>query len=686
MTATDAHLSAAHEEHAQQSIVVRTIDRLSDAAGLIAVLTLLTMTGIVCYEVTVRSLFNAPTVWVTEYSTYLFVALVFLGLAAAQKGNAHIQVEILLSQLDTNRRRHFEIVANWIGLFFVTLTTWQMASFVTSEYINGTRNWGLLSTPQWIPETPVVIGYVLFIAAILRDIYHAHPPRSVLERWLLPVAFAVATLLLFFLGRNPPLIGGSHLDWGSVVIAAALLISMVAWSGPRIAGAAAAILAIFALLFYLAADWNLAAQGVLLTCGLLFLLLIGVRVGIAMGVVGLFGLYTMMNLPQLTMLADRSWTSINSFTLTAVPAFVFMGSLLVMSGVTTKLFDTLVYWFGRTPGGLAHATVGASAVFAAVSGSSLATAATLGSVTAPEMMQRGYSPRLTFGVVASGSTLGILIPPSIAMIIYGNVVGAPITVLFIAGVIPGLLLAAMFMSTVFIWSLVRPEAVPSGEAYPLGLKIRSLVGILPFLFLIAAVLGSLYAGIATPTEAGAIGAAAALVLCLVRGKLTIASLYQCSLDTVRVTSFIMLIVVGAAIFSWVFDFIRVPRAMVGYVSNADIAPWVIMLMIACVYLALGTIIESISMMLMTLSVTFPIVAGLGYDPIWFGICLVLLIEIGLITPPVGIVLFILRGMSGDVALREIVLGVLPFIGVMLGFLVLLFFFPEIALWLPAQME
>jgi tripartite ATP-independent transporter DctM subunit len=534
----------------RETLVVRAIDRLSDAAGFVSALTLFAMVGIVCYEVTSRYLFNAPTSWVIEISAYLFVAIVFLGLAVAQKANAHIQVEILLSRLEKAQRVRFEIVANWIALIFVAVTSWQMLRFTVSEYIYDTRDWGLLATPQWIPEAPISAGYILFIAAILRDIYILRPPRSPLAQWTLPIALAAASVVLVLLGQQNAKIAGTRFDWGMVAISAGIVVSMIAWSGVRIAVVVTALIGVLGVLFHLAGDWSMLASGLLLVATLLLLLLLGVRVGIAMGFVGLLGLYFLLAQPQLAILADRSWTSVNSFTLTAVPAFVLMGAFLVQSGITTQLFDTLVYWFGRTPGGLAHATVGASAIFAAVSGSSLATAATLGSVTAPEMIRRNYSPRLTYGVVATGSTLGILIPPSIAMIIYGNVVGAPITVLFIAGIVPGLLLACLFMLTVFGWAVVSPDVVPRGQAYGFRQKIVSLLSILPVLVLIAAVLGSLYAGIATPTEAGAIGAAAAFVLCLVRKRLDLASFYRLGLETVQVTSFIMLIVVGAAIFSW----------------------------------------------------------------------------------------------------------------------------------------
>lgn len=666
--------------------IVRGIDALIRLAEGVGVLVLLGMTAIVCYEVISRFVFNAPTVWVTEISTYMFVALVFLGLAAAQRTGAHIQVELLTTHLSPPRRTFLEAVGLWTGLLFVAAAAWQMARFTHSEWRYDTRDWGLLATPQWIPELPVSLGYLLFIAALLRDLFLLRPPPSAWRAWAVPVLAAATVAGLVLCGSRDLWLVRGTLDLGTAILAAAVLTAALAWSGGRAALAVLGLYAAVALLCLIARGASPAVTGAALVAALLLLLLLGVRVALAMGVVGMVALYLTLPQPQLPLLADRSWTSVNTFTLTAISTFVLMGALLVRSGVTTQLFDALIRWFGRTPGGLAHATVGASAVFAAVSGSSLATAATLGAVTAPEMIRRGYSHRLSYGVVAAGATLGILIPPSIAMIIYGNVVGAPITVLFMAGVVPGLLLAALFMATAFVWSLAVPDATPNERAYTWGEKFRALAGVLPFLFLILMVLGSLYVGVATPTEAGAVGAAAALLLCLQRRALTLRALYETALDTVRVTAFLMLLVVGASIFSWVFDFLRLPREAVAAVTGAELAPWLVMLLICVVYLGLGMIIESISMMLMTLSVTFPIVVALGFDPIWFGVVLVLLIEIGLITPPVGMVLFILRGLSDNVPLRTIVLGVLPFIVVMLGFVVLLYLFPGIVTWLPSRME
>ncbi|BBK40359.1 membrane protein [Allostella vacuolata] len=665
-----------------RSLIARGIDRLSDFAGLVSTAALAAMTGIVVYEVVSRYVFNAPTTWVTEIGTYLFVAIVFLGMAPAQRANAHIQVEVLVDALSPAWRAWLEVVTLWMGVIFVAFAAWHTARFTFLEYVHDARDWGLLGTPQWLPQLPMTIGLVLFASALLRDIYQLRPPAGTVARWTLPLAALVLVAALVAMGRSDWRIPGTRFDWGTVAICSAILVGMVAWSGLRIAAAVVLLFGLLALLFYVSRGTSQLWLGCLLGLTLLFLLVIGVRVAFAMGLVGLLGLYFLLPMTQLPVLADRSWTSINSFTLTAVPSFVLMGALLVRSGVTSDLFDALVCWFGRTPGGLAHASVAAAATFAAVCGSSLATAATLGSVAAPEMVRRGYSPRLTYGVVAAGATLGILIPPSIAMIIYGNVVGVPVTQLFLAGVIPGLLLAALFMVTVFVWGLVSPSAIPAGESFPLSRKLQAVVGVLPFLVLITAVLGSLYLGIATPTEAGAIGAVAALAMAVQRGRLDWAGFYATLLETVKVTAFIMLIVLGASVMSWVFDFLRLPRAMVQLVTDADLAPWLVMLIIVAIYLALGCFIESIAMMLMTLAVTFPVIVSIGMDPVWFGVVLVLLVEIGLVTPPVGLVLFVLRGMSDTVSLRDISLGVIPYILVMLGFIWLLYIFPDIVTWLP----
>ncbi len=686
MSQTLAHQDRAAQVGALESRLQNPYDKalghLARATGLVSALGVLVMTGIVGYEVFSRSVFNEPTIWSAEISTYLLVAIAFLGLTTALRAGEHVQVELLLTTLKRPWPDRLETFGDWLGLTMVTFTAWQMAFFNHSEYVNDTRDWGLLATPQWIPELPVTLGLCLFAAGLLLEVMRrSDRVRSGIAVAALTLALVVALMLL---GARPPGILGSRLDWGSAAIVAWIVLGCLAVNGPAMAGAVAATLAGLGAAFWMVNGMGLGVIGALIVVTLVGLLIVGVRVALALGIMGLLGLLFLLPTPQLSVLAERSWNSVNTFTLTAVPMFVLMGALLIRSGVTREMFDAMGKWFGRTPGGLAHATVGASAVFAAVSGSSLATAATMGKVACPEMIERGYDQRLTYGVVAAGATLGILIPPSIAMIIYGTTVGVPVTQLFMAGVIPGLLLSAGFMGCVLLWALLRPGAMPRGQGYSLAEKIHGTLSVLPFAAIIVAVLGSLYAGIATPTEAGAVGSIASLVVCVLRGMTSVRMLYQTALETARITSFLLLIVVGAAIMSWAFDFLQIPRTLVGTVKDAPLPPWAIVLIIGLLYVVLGMFVESISMMLMTLPVTFPIMMSLGLDPIWFGVALVVMIELGLVTPPVGIVLFILRGVGGDVPLRDIVYGVLPFVGVILLFQVLIFFVPELVLWLPEQ--
>lgn len=670
---------------------VRTVDRVSVFAGALSALGLFAMVGFICFEVISRSVFNEPTVWVTEYATYLLVGIAFMALAYAQKEDGHIRVELIVGNLSAPARQKIDVLTAWIGLVFVGFAAWQMTSFNYQEYVNDTRNWGLLATPQWIPELVVSVGYGLFVLAILADILragaaHGPAPGGLTASRIALGALAILLAVLVGLGPYPVAVAGNAYDWGSVAIVCAFAVMVWALSGLRMLIAVAAILALVALAFLAVREQGLLAIGLILVLGMVVMLLLGVRIALALGIVGMLGLYFLLPQPQLSVLAERSWNSINTFTLTAIPMFVLMGGLLLRSGVTTQMFDALLRWFGRTPGGIAHASVGACGIFAAVSGSSLATAATMGAVACPEMIKRGYSPQLTYGVIAAGGTLGILIPPSIAMIIYGTTVGAPISDLFIAGIIPGLVLMASFMLAILVWSAVISGSAPRGTPYTVGEKMSALVGVLPFMILIVSVLGSLYLGIATPTEAGAIGVAVSILLCALRGKLSWTMLGETALETVKVTSFLLLIVVGASILSWVFDVLGLPVSLVSEVKAVDLSPWMVMALIALVYILLGMFIDPISMMLMTLPVAYPLVLALGFDKIWFGIALVMMIEVGMITPPVGIILFVLRGISGDVPLKSIVQGVLPFVAVILLNVVLIYYYPAIVTWLPGEMR
>jgi len=665
-------------------LAITILDWLGKISGALSGICLLAMASIMSYEIGARYLFNAPTAWATEISAYLLVAVVFFGLAAAQQNNSHVQVEIWVDRLSKQGRIHTELIAQWIGLLFIAVTAWQMSSFNFREYRNGTRDWGLLSTPQWIPELPVSIGLFIFVSAVLVDLYRLKPPKQAVRQWSVPIMLVALVGALCYLGPlNVPILG-SRFDWGTLLILSFILVGALCWSGMRIMLILGAIIFLLAAAFWFTRGHSLALVGSLLVITLLGMLLIGTRIANALGIIGLMGVYFLLSRTQLSLLAERSWSSTNTFTLTAVPMFILMGGLMLRSGVVTGMFDALVRWFGRTPGGLAHASAGASTIFAAVSGSSLATAATLGKVACPEMIQRGYSTQLTYGVTGAGATLGILIPPSIPLIIYGTTVGASVTHLFLAGMIPGILLMVFFMLTALVWAMIYPNAAPKARAYSMSEKLRGSISMIPFVITIVCVLGSMYAGIATPTEAAAIGALIALIICIVRKQINLKSIVDIALETSRVTAMLLFIVVGAAIFSWVFDILRIPRELVALINGANMEPWVIMGAMILAYVILGMFVESIAMMLMTIPVTFPIAMALGLDPIWFGIFLVLVIEIGLLTPPLGMVLFVLHSMDERVRFGEIVMGVLPFVAVMILFIVLLYLVPDIALWLPKQ--
>ncbi|RJX33366.1 MAG: TRAP transporter large permease subunit [Desulfarculus sp.] len=670
---------------AASSHLTRALDWVSGAVGAFCGLATLGMVLIIAYEVVCRYLFNNPTSWVTEYSLYIFVGTSFLGTAYAHLEDSHIRVEILLNNLSGPMRHKFWQVSAWVGLMFVVVASWQMILFVGSEYEGGARAWGLLATPLWIPETPVAVGLTLFALAVLSEARKLSPGiDSRRELAGLAILAAMVTALLI-MGLKPPSVAGTSLDWGTVSVVVAVLVVAWLWNGFYIATGVAALAVGGGLLFAWAAGFSTLAQGAVMAFYLLVLMAAGVRIAFSLGMIGALGVLFLLPTPQLQVIAERAWTNVNSFAFTAVPMFILMGAFLLRSGVTSDLFGVMLKWLGRFPGGLAHATVGACGIFAAVSGSSLATAATMGMTACPEMTQRGYSPRLTYGVVAAGGTLGILIPPSIAMIIYGSLVGEPISALFIAGILPGVFLMVSFMLVVFGWSYIWPSAAPRGAHYTWGQKLRSLTGVLPFLILIVGVLGSLYLGVATPTEAGALGALIAAGLCLYKKKMTLKVLMDSVKETAQVTSFLIFIVAAASVMGYAFDYIRLPKVLVEVMQGADLTPGLVITALVIIYMILGMFIDPVSMMLMTLSVSFPIVTALGFHPIWFGVVLVMMIEIGLITPPVGVILFILKGMSGNIPLKEIVYGVLPFVGVFLVNIVLFYFFPSLVMWLPSQM-
>jgi len=419
---------------------------------------------------------------------------------------------------------------------------------------------------------------------------------------------------------------------------------------------------------------------------LLLLFLAGQPIMLALGLVGMVGIYALLGEKFLLVIGSMWWNSTNSYILTAVPLFIFMGELLSHSGITKRLYNGLNPWFGRLSGGLLHTNIASCAVFAAISGSSLATVATIGKIAVPEMEKLGYDGKMIVGSVAGGATLGILIPPSIIMIIYGVLAQQSIGQLFIGGIIPGIITAALYMIYIAIRVFFQPHLVGGGRIkLPLKQSLFSLAGIVPSLLLIFAVLGTIYLGVATPTEAAAMGCAGALILAAIYRKLSISALKGSLQSAVLVTSMAVGIMLGASLISFVLGNLAIPRQLMQWIISQELSPWILLAGIYLIYLILGCFFDGFSMMILTLPILLPTMEAMGYSLIWFGIVLVILIEAGMETPPVGMNLFVMHGIAPQYSFGEIVKGVFPFFLLDVLALIIITIFPVLVLWLPSTM-
>jgi len=416
---------------------------------------------------------------------------------------------------------------------------------------------------------------------------------------------------------------------------------------------------------------------------LLFLFLLRMPVAYVMALVGFLGFsYTVSLGGGLSLLAKDFWVMFSSHSLTVVPMFVFMGTLAFHSGMGGRLYDAAHRFFAQLRGGLALSTVIACAGFGAMCGSTIAGAAAMGKVTLPEMRRYHYDPALATGCVAAAGSLAILIPPSTVLIIYGIMTEQSIGKLFAAGILPGLLLTVLFGLAVFLLCHVRPALAPAGEKSSWKERIASLSGIIEMLILFALVMGGLFVGWFTPTEAGAAGAAGTLVLALARRKLTWRGLLNSLSETTRISAMVFLIITGATLFGRFMAVTRVPFELSEWVGGLGMSPYVIMGFIIFGYLIGGCFMDSLALITLTVPILYPVILKLGFDPIWFGIIIVLVGEMGVITPPVGINVYVIKGVAVDVPLETIFKGIFPFLGAIIVCTILLILFPSIALFLP----
>ncbi|MEQ8604736.1 MAG: TRAP transporter large permease subunit [Marivibrio sp.] len=415
------------------------------------------------------------------------------------------------------------------------------------------------------------------------------------------------------------------------------------------------------------------------------LLAMGVWVAFALFLVGAASLLIFSNAPLGTVLATSSWGASNSWALAALPLFIWMGEILFRSKLSDSLFSGLAPWMTRLPGRLLHVNVFACAVFAAVSGSSAATAATVGKISIPELTKRGYSERMMIGTLAGSATLGLLIPPSIILIVYGVATEQSIARLFIAGILPGALLVALFSGFIMLWALFNREKTPGqAERIPLREKLAAGRDLMPVLLLILGIIGSVYLGVASPTDAAAVGVVIALLLAWRAGDLTKESFREGLMGAVRTSCMIAFILAGAAFLTTAMGFAGIPRMLAAWIGDMGLSHYELLIALTIFFVVMGCFLDGISIIVLTTSIIMPIVEQAGVDPIWFGIYLVFVVEMSQITPPVGFNLFVLQSLTGRNILR-VAWAALPFFLLMGLAIALLAAFPGIALYLPSLM-
>jgi C4-dicarboxylate transporter, DctM subunit len=421
--------------------------------------------------------------------------------------------------------------------------------------------------------------------------------------------------------------------------------------------------------------------------GMFALMAVRVPIGIAMGIVGVAGFAALTNpVTALNLLANVPIAVLTDYNLSVIPMFVLMGAFASYSGMSRELFSASLAWLGHRRGGLGLAAVTACAGFSAINGSSVATAATMTQVALPEMRRAGYDPGLAAGVIAAGGTIGIMIPPSVIFVLYGIMTETDLTKLFAAGLIPGLLAVLGYFLVIRLIGWRNPDALPRGELHGWDERLSTLKSLWAVLLLFASVLGGIYGGFFTVQEAAGVGATGTLLIGVLRGRMNAQQIRAALVSALRVSSAIMLIVVGAYLFGYFLTITQFTQKAVDVLVNLPVGPYGVLALVMIGYLILGAVMDELAMILLTVPIVFPAMMQLGFDPVWFGVIIVMAVTFGMICPPVGMNVFVINSIARDVPLLRIYAGTLPFIGIDLVRLVLLCAFPALSLWLPGTLD
>lgn len=571
-----------------------------------------------------------------ELQENLLALTTFSFMAVLQLHDRHMMIDFIYERMSTGMKRWCDMtVASLVLGIMVLLTTESYDAFLSKFGTQSMELYIPLEFYYWMPVMGLALTAVVALFQFLRESVKCLSGRHYIP-FVLGIAFAFALAYLPFWYRESPYEISN------------LLLGLIAF-------------------------------------GLLFLFLfIRMPIAWAMSIIGAMGMVAVSRnvIAALAAVGTTPYAASANYNLVALPLFVLMGCMILYSGISVDLFNSANKWIGHMPGGMGMAGVAGCTGFAAVCGDSLSTAVTMGSVSLPEMMRLKYSPSLATGALAAGGTLGILIPPSSGFIIYGIVTEVSIGRLFMAGLIPGIMLALMFMAYIYYMAVRHPELAPRGPKYTLAEKIQSSMGLLPILALFVLVLGSIVAGICSPNEGGGIGAMGAFLYALARRKVTRQNLLASLHETGELTARIMGIMVGVAILGYFFAATRLPFLLADFIVSLPFNRYWVFAIIVVIYIILGCMMNVIPMLMLTLPSIFPTVVALGFDPVWFGVVSVMIMEMGQITPPVGVVVFALAGVAKGIPIETIFKGIIPFVGLMILAVVLITFIPDIALWLP----
>lgn len=590
---------------------------------------------LICIDVTCR-LFGFSVPGSLEMQENLLALTTFSFMALLQVHDRHMQIDFLYARFSKNVQRWCDLSVSATVLVVLCLLT--VESFSSWMGKIGTLSMELyvpLEFYYWMPTIGIGITAVVLLFQVLRDMLNCVSGKHYLAL-VLGIAFACLLGYLPFWYRECPYEVSN------------LILGLIAF-------------------------------------GLLFLFLfIRMPIAWAMSTIGAMGMIAIARNvgAALASIGTTPYAAAANYNLVALPLFVLMGCMILYSGISVDLFNSANKWIGHMPGGMGMAGVAGCTGFAAVCGDSLSTAVTMGSVSLPEMMRLKYSPSLATGALAAGGTLGILIPPSSGFIIYGIVTEVSIGRLFMAGLVPGTMLALMFMAYIYYIAVRHPEMAPRGPRYTLSEKIASSMGLMPILALFVVVLGSIVTGICSPNEGGGVGAMGAFLYALARRKVTRENLLASLHETAELTARIMGIMVGVAILGYFFAATRLPFLLADFIVALPFNRYWVFAIIMVIYIILGCMMNVIPMLMLTLPSIFPTVVALGFDPVWFGVVSVMIMEMGQITPPVGVVVFALAGVAKGIPIETIFKGIVPFVGLMILAVVIITFIPDIALWLP----